>query len=95
MSEKKFTLTNRMSTHSTTPRKPTAESGRAKKTSPGISLKIAEYQSYQLKWGKLAESEEDLLEHRTDRTDAFDTLYIGCEKFPFRDTFALSMSGVV
>ena len=33
---------------------------------------------------KLAESEEDLLEHRTDGTDAFDTLYIGCEKFPQR-----------
>lgn len=31
---------------------------------------------------KLAESEEDLLEHRTDGTDAFDTLYIGAEKFP-------------
>ena len=45
---------------------------------------------------KLAESEEDLLEHRTDDTDAFDTLFlnalalkrafsarsIGCEKFP-------------
>ena len=31
---------------------------------------------------KLAETEEDLLEHRTDGTDAFDTLYIGCEKFP-------------
>lgn len=31
---------------------------------------------------KLAESEEDLLEHRTDGTDAFDTLYIGCERFP-------------
>ena len=31
---------------------------------------------------KLAESEENLLEHRTDGTDAFDTLYIGCEKFP-------------
>ena len=34
---------------------------------------------------KLAESEEDLLEHRTDGTDAFDTLYIGCEKFPQAD----------
>lgn len=34
---------------------------------------------------KLAESEEDLLEHRTDGTDAFDTLYIGCEKFPQED----------
>lgn len=43
---------------------------------------------------KLAESEEDLLEHRTDGTDAFDTLYIGAEKFPFHDTFALSVSGV-
>ncbi len=47
---------------------------------------------------KLAESEEDLLEHRTDGTDAFDTLYIGCkkfcEKFPFHDYFALSMSGI-
>lgn len=44
---------------------------------------------------KLAESEEDLLEHRTDGTDAFDTLYIGAEKFPYRDTFNLSMSGVL
>ena len=31
---------------------------------------------------KQPESEEDLLEHRTDGTDAFDTLFIGCEKFP-------------
>jgi hypothetical protein len=44
---------------------------------------------------KLAESEEALLEHRTDGTDAFDTLYIGCEKFPFHDSFSLSTSGVV
>lgn len=44
---------------------------------------------------KLAESEEDLLEHRTDGTDAFDTLYIGCEKFPYRDSFSLSLSGVI
>ena len=41
---------------------------------------------------KLAESEEDLLEHRTDGTDAFDTIYIGAEKFPFHDTFSLSVS---
>lgn len=41
---------------------------------------------------KLAESEEDLLEHRTD---AFDTLYIGCENFPFHDTFPLSASRVL
>lgn len=44
---------------------------------------------------KLAETEEDLLEHRTDGTDAFDTLYIGCEKFPYHDSFTLSMSGVL
>ena len=44
---------------------------------------------------KLAESEEDLLEHRTDGTDAFDTLYIGCEKFPFRDSFSFNLSGVI
>lgn len=31
---------------------------------------------------KHAESEEDRLENRTDGTDAFDTLYIGCENFP-------------
>lgn len=33
---------------------------------------------------KLAESEENLLEHRTDGTDAFDTLYIGMEKKPVK-----------
>ena len=46
---------------------------------------------------KLAESEEDLLEHRTDGTDAFDTLFIGCEKFPQADTsFAsVDVNGVV
>ena len=32
---------------------------------------------------KLAESEDDPLELRTDGTDAFDTLYIGCELKPF------------
>ena len=44
---------------------------------------------------KLAESEEDLLQHRTDGTDAFDTLYIGTEKFPFHDTFSIPTSGVM
>ena len=46
---------------------------------------------------KLAESEEDLLEHRTDGTDAFDTLYIGCEKFPQENITpnTYSVSGVV
>ena len=42
---------------------------------------------------KLAETEEDLLEHRTDGTDAFDTLYIGCEKFPHTD-FNINADGV-
>ena len=32
---------------------------------------------------KLAETEEDLLEHRTDGTDAWDTLFIGMNLFPF------------
>ena len=44
---------------------------------------------------KLAESEEDMLEHRTDGSDAFDVLYIECEKFPFIDSFSVSMSGVL
>ena len=34
---------------------------------------------------KLVENEEDLLEYRTDGTDAFDTLYIGCTKFPYSE----------
>lgn len=42
---------------------------------------------------KLAESEEDLLEHRTDDTDAFGTLYIGCEKFPVHSAAAFYISG--
>ena len=44
---------------------------------------------------KLAESEEDLLEHRTDGTDAFDTLYIGCEKFPYRESYAFPTTGIL
>lgn len=44
---------------------------------------------------KLAKSEEDLLEHRTNGTDAFDTHYIGAEKFLYHDSFSLSMSGVL
>ena len=43
---------------------------------------------------KLAESEEDLLEHRTDGTDAFDTLYIGCEKFPQEVISSVNYSGI-
>ncbi len=44
---------------------------------------------------KLAESEEDLLEHRTDGTDAFDTLFIGCEKFPQSSFNAINFAGVI
>ena len=44
---------------------------------------------------KLAETEEDLLQHRTDGTDAFDTLYIGCEKFPMRERFSVTSSGIL
>ena len=44
---------------------------------------------------KLAETEEDLLEHRTDGTDAFDTLFIGAEKFPQTETSFVSVSGVL
>ena len=43
---------------------------------------------------KLAETEEDLLQHRTDGTDAFDTLYIGCAKFPQQTTSPVFISGV-
>lgn len=31
---------------------------------------------------KTPETEESKLEERTDFSDAFDTLYIGCERFP-------------
>ena len=44
---------------------------------------------------KQPESEEDLLEHRTDGTDAFDTLYIGCEKFPQHDTYPITIGGIM
>ena len=44
---------------------------------------------------KQPESEEDPLEHRTDGTDAFDTLYIGCEKFPQYDLYPIAIGGVV
>lgn len=44
---------------------------------------------------KLEETEENLLQHRTDGSDAFDTLYIGCEKFPFRESFHISSGGVL
>ena len=43
---------------------------------------------------KNPESEEDLLEHRTDGTDAFDTLYIGCKKFTQHDFYGGFVGGV-
>jgi len=44
---------------------------------------------------KFAESEENLLEHHTDGSDAFDTLHIGCEKFPQYESIGFSTSGVL
>jgi hypothetical protein len=43
----------------------------------------------------LDETEENLLEHRTDGTDAFDTLYIGAEKFPYRGIYPVTANGVL
>lgn len=42
---------------------------------------------------KLAETEEDKLESRTDGSDAFDTLYIGCERFPQQATLLVVTGG--
>ena len=56
--------------------------------------KLAESEVIGLPLSQYAEKEH-LLEHRTDGTDAFDTLYIGAEKFPFHDSFSLSTSGVI
>jgi len=43
---------------------------------------------------KLIESEEDLLETRTDGTDAWDTLFIGMNKFPVNDEYDDSIISV-
>ena len=40
---------------------------------------------------KLAESDEDRLESRTDGSDAFDTVVIGCERFP-QQTVSLAVT---
>lgn len=42
---------------------------------------------------KLAETEEDKLESRTDGSDAFDTLAIGCERFPI-STYDVGITSV-
>ena len=43
------------------------------------------------------EPDEDLLENRTYGADAFDTVYIGCEKFPQGEVSNLSVdvNGIV
>lgn len=43
---------------------------------------------------KLAENEEDLLEHRTDGTDAWDTLFVGMNKFPVESGSDISIGSV-
>ena len=40
---------------------------------------------------KYGETEEDKLEHRTDGTDAFDTLYLGVNRLPVTTSFASDM----
>ena len=44
---------------------------------------------------KLAESEEDLLEHHTDGSNASDTLCISYEKFSVHDTVSVPVSGIL
>ena len=44
---------------------------------------------------KLTETEEDRLEQRTDGTDAFDTLFIGAEKFPQQERSDFFVGGVL
>lgn len=44
---------------------------------------------------KLAETEDDRLELRTDGTDAFDTLYIGCENRPYSGMAFIDPTGVL
>ena len=63
-----------------------------------LALNVAVTVFHKQKAGeKLPESEENLLQHRTDGSDAFDTLYIGCEKFPQADTsyVAVDVNGIV
>lgn len=42
---------------------------------------------------KYKETEENLLELRTDGTDAFDNLYIGCERFPQSEAGGIIVAG--
>ena len=43
---------------------------------------------------KYAETEEDVLEYRTDGTDAWDTLYIGMNLYPYAGTGGNTFSGI-
>ena len=43
---------------------------------------------------KQPKSEENLLVHRTDGTDVFDTLYIGCENFSQHELYPIAIGGV-
>ena len=47
------------------------------------------------KGGENVETDKGLLEHRTDGTDAFETLYIGYKKFLQREMFSINISGVL
>lgn len=44
---------------------------------------------------KLAETEEDMLEYRTDGTDAFDTLLVGCFLYPQSGTITTYSGGTI
>lgn len=44
---------------------------------------------------KTEETEENLLKHRTDGTDAFDTRYIGSGKFPQQSALAYNIGGML
>ena len=40
-------------------------------------------------------SAANIMQHRTDGTDAIDTLYIGAEKFPYRESYAFPTTGIL
>ena len=60
------------------------------------SDKSASLATLHLQIGRGCQSDRsDLLEHRPDGTDAFDTLYIGVGKIPYREALSISISGIV
>ena len=69
-----------------------AESG-VDSSASGESASLA---ALHLQIGRGCQSDRsDLLEHRPDGTDAFDTLYIGAEKIPYREALSISTSGIL